>query len=327
MCGRARHLGPDRQLPRDVPTSNMEPRSPTSKFNVRCSNIELRSRSCDFNVRSSGSNIEVRSRSLDFNVRSSGSNIEVRSRSWDFNVRCHPPPGASHPLSFYFIFSFFFFFLWFFFSTPNFEARLRCSNFELRSWNFEPRLQCSMSSPPPLLPSHLLSCLNFFSFFLFIFLLFFFSTPNFEARLQSSNFELQSWNFEPRLQCSMFPPLLSAPTTHYLFHVFFFRFLFFLFLSFVFFFPRQTSKPDFKVPTSNFEVGTSNPEFNVHCSPPPRANHPLSFLFFLFFFSITFFCFFFHAKLRSQTSVQSSNLEHLWELHGRAHPPPRRTGR
>ena len=31
------------QLPRDVPISNMEPRSPTSKFNVRCSNIEVRS--------------------------------------------------------------------------------------------------------------------------------------------------------------------------------------------------------------------------------------------------------------------------------------------
>ena len=89
------HLGPDRQLPRDVPTSNMEPRSPTSKFNVRCSNIELRSRSWDFNVRSSGSNIEVRSRSLDFNVESSGSNMEFQSPTSIIDVPSPPslPPS------------------------------------------------------------------------------------------------------------------------------------------------------------------------------------------------------------------------------------------
>ena len=48
--------------------------------------------------------------------------------------------------------------------------------------------------------------------------------------------------------------------------------LFFLFLSLFFFSPRQTSKPDSKIPPSNFEVGTSNPDFNVRCSPPGVTN-------------------------------------------------------
>ena len=101
------HLGSDRQLPRDVPTLNMELRSPTSKFNVRCSNIELRSRSWDFNDRFSGSNMEFRSPTL-------------------FDVPPSPAPLSCLNL----FFSFFFFF---FFSTPNFKARLQSFNFELRT--------------------------------------------------------------------------------------------------------------------------------------------------------------------------------------------------
>ena len=81
-----------------IPNSNIEPQIPTSKFNVRCSNIEL------------------------------------RSRSWDFNVRCPLPPPPRKPPT---IFSISFFSFSFVFSTPNFEARLQSSNFNLRSWKFE----------------------------------------------------------------------------------------------------------------------------------------------------------------------------------------------
>ena len=348
-----------------------------------------------------------------------------------------PPSPATHCL----FFSFFLFFL--FFSTPNFEARLQSSKvptsnfevgtlksgskFELRSWNFEPRLQCSMfSSPHPRQPPTIFS---FFSFFSFLFFSttnfeasfdvqcypppssplrashpFFFSffTPNFEPRLfctmfspcashplfffsfflflsfvffhaklrsqtlkfnvlpsppppatathylffdffhflcffprqtskpdfKSSNFELRSWNFEPILQCSMFPTPSLAPATHYLFFRFFFYFFllcfprqtskpdfdvqcsffplpprqpptfffFVFFFFFLFFVPRKTSKPDFNVPTSNFEVGTSKPDFNV-----PTSNFEV-------------------GPLKSGSKFKNWNLENLWELLGRAHP-------
>ena len=107
-----------------------------------------------------------------------------------------PPPLRQTPTVFFFL-SFFVFFCFFysFFSTPNFEARLQSSNFEVRSSNFEHRLQCLMFPPPP--PPHLPAKHPpfFFSFrflFSFVFFIPFFSTPNFEHRLQSSNFEVRT---------------------------------------------------------------------------------------------------------------------------------------
>ena len=180
------------------------------------------------------------------------------------------------------------------------------------------------SSPPPLRVSHRtffsIFCFRFFFFFSFSFSLLFFFFPR-----QTS---------ESKLQCSNCPPTSKSRT---IFSIFFFSFFFF-FLSFNFF-PRQTSKSDLKVPTSNFEVGTSNPNFNARCSPPspPRASHPLSFLFFFsFFFFLFFFLLFFFPRqtskpdfkvptsnfevgtLKPDFKVQTCNLKHLWQLHGRA---------
>ena len=131
-----------------------------------------------------------------------------------FNVLLPLPP--LHPplrqpptfFSFFFFFRFFSFSFSFFCFTPNFEARLESSNFELRdwnfevwvqsskfelrSWNFEQKKQCSMLLSPLLPPATHFFVFRFcssFSFFVF------FSTPNFEARLQSSTFEIRSWNF------------------------------------------------------------------------------------------------------------------------------------
>ena len=268
-----------------------------------------------------------------------------------------PPPSSSagHPLfSFsFFFFRFFFVFFCFFhpFSTPNFEAKLQSSDFEVRSSNFEHKLQCSCSPPPP--PPPATHCFSFFFPFVFCFLLFFFllffSTPNFEARLQSSNFEVRSWNFEVwvpssnfevpssnfehRLQSSMFSPPL--PASHPLFFFLSF-FVFFCFFS-PCFFHAKTWKPDFKVPTSKFEVGTlkfgfqvptskfevrtSNTDFNVQCSPPPPpATHCFLFLFWFFVFFCFFSPFFPRQISKPDFKVPTSKLEHLSEHHGRAHP-------
>ena len=215
----------------------------------------------------------------------------------DFNVRCSPPAPATHYLFYFFLHFFLFFFLCFFFHAK-LRSQTSSSNFELRSWNFdlgskfklqtrscnfEPRLQCSMFFPllTPAPATHYLS--YFFVFFLFLSFVFF-STPNFEARLQSSNFELRSWNFDLgskfklqtsklqlRTQTSMFdvlPPPHPAPATHYLSYFF----VFFLFsFSFFFFQPKlrsQTSKFQLRSWNfgSNFEVGTSKPDFNVPTS-------------------------------------------------------------
>ena len=145
------------------------------------------------------------------------------------------------------------------------ELGLQCSIFWVKHRSSEFGLQCSIFwvkhgisksdfnvRCPPSIPRQLPSVFsNFFRFFLSFLLLFFLA--NFEARLQSSKFELRrSWNFEPKLQCSMFsPPPPAAPATHYLFYLFFF------FFSFTFFFfhaklRSQTSK--FQLPTSNLEL-------------------------------------------------------------------------
>ena len=219
---------------------------------------------------------------MDFNVESSGLNIKVRSRSWDFNVRSSG------------------------------------SNMEFRSRS------------PPSPATHCL--VYFFRFFFFYSFFCFFSTQKFEASFD--------------VQCSPLP--LPPRQPHIIFSFFFFSF-FFSFSFFCFFFPRQTSKPDFKVPTSNFEVGTLKSGFKVQCFPPPpsplpRASHPL--FFFSCFFLFLSFVFFprqtskpdfkvptskpdfnvptsnFEVRtLKSGFKVQTWNLEHLWELHGRAHPP------
>ena len=124
-------------------------------------------------------------------------------------------------------------------------------------------------------------------------------TLNFEVGVWTSMFDLlgQTWmdirsrSWDVNVRCP-FPP---APATHYLFS--FFRFFLFLY-----FFPRQTSKPDFKVPTST--VGTLKSRFKVFSpSPfPPPATATHFFFFYFFVFCSSFFCFVFHAKLRSLTS-------------------------
>ena len=43
-------------------------------------------------------------------------------------------------------------------------------------------------------------------------------------------------------------------------------------------------KPDLKVPTSKFKDGTSNPNFNVQCSPPPSSHNTTPHCLFLQFF-------------------------------------------
>ena len=175
--------------------SDFEHATSKSDFEDQCSIFEHRTSKSEFG--------------LDFNVRSSGSNIEVRSRNFGPKLQCSvfllpsPLPRASHPLSFLLLFFVFFFFFLLFFSTPNFKARLQNSNFELRSWNFEPRLQCSMFPPRPPLPRQPPTICSIFSFFSFSFLCFS-STPNFEAKLQCSIFKLRSWNFEVWVQNSNF---------------------------------------------------------------------------------------------------------------------------
>ena len=131
------HLGPDRQLLRDVPTSNMEPRSPTSKFNVRCSNIEFR------------------------NVRSSGSNIEVRSPTSMFDPPLPLPAITSHPLSCLIFFRFFSSFPFFCFfprpiskpdfdaPTSNFEVGTLKSGFKVQTWNLEHLWELHGRAHPP----------------------------------------------------------------------------------------------------------------------------------------------------------------------------------
>ncbi len=84
-----------------------------------------------------------------------------------------------------------------------------------QTWNFEVGVGTSMFN--------VLSPLSPRAFFCFFFLRqsskpdFKVPTLNFEVSVQSSNLELGSWNFEPRLQCSMSPP---PPTTHHLFYFF-----------------------------------------------------------------------------------------------------------
>ena len=192
---------------------------------------------------------------------------------------------------------------------------------------------------------------------------------NIEVRSRSWDSNVDVWgqvlNFEIEVWTSMFDFLVKhgisksdfnvrcpppAITSHPLTCLNFFFLLFFL--SFAYFFPRQTSKRNMKIPTSNkevvtlkfgfkdqnsnFENGTSKNNFNVRC-PPPRANNPLSFLFSCFFS----FCllFFYTPNLKSLPQCsnfnfeieilqfgfknQTWNLEHFWEKHCRAHPSVR----
>ena len=224
-------------------------------------------------------------------------------------------------------------------------CKIPSSNFEVQRWNYQPKLQqCSMFSPPSPRHHHPPSChtvcfyimfLVFFVFFLFLsfFFLSFFhfhhaklrsqtKVPTSQFKVPSSNIKVRRWNFQPKLQCSMFslspsPPLPPTLLPHCFFRqfLFFFRFFFFFFfffvdfLSFLIFLPPQTSKPDFKVPTSKFEDGTlksgfkvPSSNFEVHrwnfqpklqCSMFPLPPSPPTLL---------PHCLFFHAKLASQTS-------------------------
>ena len=224
------------------------------------------------------------------------------------------------------------------------------SNFEVRSWNFEHRLQCSMLTPPSSSASHPLFLLFFFlPFFCSFFSPFFFHA---KLRSQTSKFQLRSSKLELRTQTSKFdvPPPLRQPPTVFLFLFFSFRFFCFLLFFFSLFFfhakiRSQTSKfqlgiskLNFEVwvPSSNFEVRSSNFEHRLQCSmfpSPPHptpASHPLlsfSFFFFRFFlFSFVFFLhLFFHAKLGSQTSkfqLRSSKFELRTQTSMFNVPPP-----
>ena len=116
-----------------------------------------------------------------------------------------------------------------------------------------------------------------------------------ELRSPSWDFNVQPSGSNIEVRC---PPPPPSPATYYLF----FSFFVFSFSFLCFFFPQQTSK---QLRCSNLEreVGTLKSGFKVQCSPPPPRQPPTVFFhFFRFFFSFSFFCFFFHAKLRSQTS-------------------------
>ena len=87
--------------------------------------------------------------------------------------------------------------------TSNFEVgtlesgfKVQTSYFDVGTSNHNFKVQCSL--PPPLPRQRP----TIFLFFFFLLSFCFFSTPNFEARLQISNFELRSSNFEVRVQSS-----------------------------------------------------------------------------------------------------------------------------
>ena len=65
---------------------------------------------------------------------------------------------------------------------------------------------------------------------------------------------------------------------------------------------KSNSMFDLLGQTSKFEVGVGTSMFDVLPSSPPTRTHPLSVLFFVLFFLFLSFVFF-HAKLRSQTSM------------------------
>ena len=176
------------------------------------------------------------------------------------------------------------------------EVRSRSWDFNVRSSesNMEFRSPTSPGQPPTVLSKFVFRFLSFFCFF-------------FHAKLrsQTSKFQLRISKFELRTQTSMFnvpPPPRQPPTVFSMF-----------FLVFFFFFHAklrsQTSKfqvrtfevgilkSGFKVQTSNFEVGTLMSGFKVQTSN----------------FEV--------VTLKSGFKVQTWNLEHLWELHGRDHPP------
>ena len=168
----------------------------------------------------------------------------------------------------------------FFPTTPNFEARLQSSNFEVRRLKMELPTQTSMFNVPPLLSSHpfppspptlLPSCLflHVFSLLLsFFFFVFDFSfTPNVEARLQSSNFVVRRWNFEVWVQK---------------FHL-------------------RTSKFTDRTQTSIFNVPSLSSPHRHH--QPPSCHTVCFYIFLLFFF------FFYHANFEAR--LQSSIFEVL----------------
>ena len=176
------------------------------------------------------------------------------------------PPTLLHTFSSDFFRFFFLFFFFIFSSTPNFEARIQCSNFEVRNWKFEVsgskfhlrtskmELRTQTSKFNVLLPRRHHHPPSFFSFFFF----FFSSTPNFEVGFQSSNFEIRSWNLKVWVRSSTFPlPPPSPPTLlpHFL-SLCFLVFFFFLFLSFFF-------HAKFQSQTSKFQLRTSKLEFRT----------------------------------------------------------------
>ena len=106
-------------------------------------------------------------------------------------------------------------------------------------------------------------------------------------------------------------PLLTMPCLCFLFSSLFSLFFFF-------FFHVQTWNPEFRVPSSKIEDGTSRFGFNVQCLPPPLSlhstTHPLPtmpclfFLFFLSFILISLFFLLFPSS-NLEPRLQSSILE------------------
>ena len=130
-----------------------------------------------------------------------------------------------------------------------------------------------------------------------------FDGSNVEHLSRSKHRSLKSeldFNVKHGISKSPLPPS-PAPATHNLF-LFFFRFFFFLFLFFFFHAELRslTSKLKLQCPSS---------------LSSPRQPPTIFSLFFRFFPRQTS-----KPDLKSGFKVQTWNLEHLWELHGRAHP-------